>query len=74
MRDLPVGAIVQLERKDFFRVDSVAADGELTLILVPDGKPRSWGVSSKAALAAAAEATAAKKAAEKASAQPKKGK
>jgi glutamyl-tRNA synthetase len=60
MRDLPVGAIVQLERKDFFRVDAnLGADKGLVLILVPDGKPRTWGVGSKVAQAAKAAAAAA---------------
>jgi glutamyl-tRNA synthetase len=57
MATLSVGTIVQLERKDYFRVDRAynakTPTEPMVLILVPDGRPRSWGVSSAAAKAAA---------------------
>ena len=56
MATLTVGSIVQLERKDYYRVDRAynkSSPAEpMVLILVPDGRPRSWGVSSAASKAA----------------------
>ena len=48
MRNLQTGDIIQLERKGFFRVDSpLQMNGDaMVLVAIPDGKPKSRGVSS----------------------------
>ena len=48
MRSLQRGDIVQLERKPFYRVDEPLNDESktMTLFAIPDGKPRTIGVSS----------------------------
>ena len=48
MRSLKAGAIVQLERKGFYRVDVPALDDARPMVLfaVPDGRPRPVGVAA----------------------------
>jgi glutamyl-tRNA synthetase len=52
LRAVPAGAIVQLERKGFFRVDRAAsASAPMLLFAIPDGRVKPWGVGSAAHLA-----------------------
>ena len=48
MRSLQRGDIVQLERKGYYRVDEPLQDEGKPMVLyaIPDGKPRSFGVSA----------------------------
>jgi len=48
LRGVGAGAIVQLERKGFYRVDAAwGGDGRpAVLFAIPDGRPKTWGVNS----------------------------
>lgn len=63
LRNVGEGEIVQLERKGYFRVDTpvrgeedagAAAAKPMILVAIPDGRPRTKGVSSAGAVAAKA--------------------
>jgi glutamyl-tRNA synthetase len=60
MRNLQRGDIIQLERKGFYRVDEpFQGEGRpMILFAIPDGKPRSFGVSSGGGKASPAAAGA----------------
>ncbi len=63
MRTLQAGAIVQVERKGYYRVDKpyMSEDRPMILFAIPDGRQRSWGVGSAKAPAAPTPAPAAAK-------------
>lgn len=66
LRGVGAGAIVQLERKGFYRVD-VAWGGDArpaVLFAIPDGRPKTWGVNSPDDLKARQAREAAKRDAE----------
>ena len=60
LRTVPVGAVLQLERKGFYRCDRAyggSPDKPAVLFLIPDGKPKpgSGGVANNASAAGKAK-------------------